>query len=126
MCGCVGVGGSPVLPCLCLILLPHRTPSLCCLLSKNELAALCFIVLHSISLYCLISPCTQANDRVFKHELSKLVDLEVWNRAKEASKTELGSRQVAGAARFGGRWGQASGNEVHTVWQRVDCCPTQQ
>jgi hypothetical protein len=67
----------------------HRTP-------------LYFIVLHCTSLYFIVLPfalhAPQANDRVFKHELSKLVDLDVWTRAKEASKAELGSRQ-AGAAR---------------------------
>jgi hypothetical protein len=35
----------------------------------------------------------QSNDRVFKEELGKLVDLSVWAQAKERSREELAQRQ---------------------------------
>lgn len=35
---------------------------------------------------------SQASDRAFKQELAKLVDMRVWEAAKEASRRELGGR----------------------------------
>ena len=40
----------------------------------------------------LAVPLLQSNDRAFKEELGKLVDLTIWAQAKERSKEELGRR----------------------------------
>ena len=74
--------------------------TLYCRATIASLGRACCTALHCTSLYFIVLPfalhAPQANDRVFKHELSKLVDLDVWTRAKEASKAELGSRQAGG------------------------------
>lgn len=37
-------------------------------------------------------PSFQASDRAFKQELAKLVDMRIWEAAKEASRRELSAR----------------------------------
>lgn len=60
---------------------------------------------------------SQASDRAFKQELAKLVDLRVWEAAKEASRRELSSRWAvglgAGAERQVGA-GAEGGSELET------------